>query len=110
MKYIFCFTLLIISIYCNKKSLLTSHSMEEAFPTIKKDMLECISKSEGLTETLKNYVDDILQNDLDEPLNFSLFKLLEGDRAIIRKCKRDSFNKYKNEMTKLKTKNNIILK
>ncbi len=112
MKYILCLLLLFTIAYCNKKkSILSPYTMEEAIPTLKKSFLECISKSEAASEELKNYANENLTKELKEHLHLSQFKILESDKLVIRKCRRETLLQNKKAAPKLEVvKEPILLK
>ena len=111
MKYIILCLLIITFVVCDKKkSILSPLSIDEVFPELKKKLLECISKSENASDNLKNYANENLNSDLKEPLNFATFKLIETDRVIIRKCRREIFISKKKAAPKLPIVNDAVFK
>ena len=112
MKYFLCLLLLFEITFCNrKKSILSPHTMEDVFPALKKSLLECISKSETASEELKNYANENLTKELKNHLQLSQFKILETDKLVIRKCRRETFLQNKKAAPKLElVKEPILLK
>ena len=111
MKYItFCLLLITFVVCDKKKSILNPLSIDEVFPELKKKLLECISKNENASDNLKNYANENLNSGLKEPLNFSTFKLVETDRVIIRKCRRETLLNKKKAEPKLPIANDAELK
>ena len=112
MKYILCLLLLFEITFCNrKKSILSPHTMEEAYPSLRKSLLECISKSETASKELKNYANENLTKELKDHLNLSQFKELETDKLVIRKCRREAFLQNKKAAPKLEiVKEPVLLK
>ena len=64
---------------------------EESFTEIKKSILECIAKDINVSNELKNYANENLNNGFKERLSFSSFRENENDRNIIRQCRRQAF-------------------
>ena len=111
MKYIIFCLLIITFVVCDrKKSILNPLSVDEVFPELKKKLLECISQSENASDNLKNYANENLKSGLKEPLNFSTFKLVETDRVIIRKCRREALINKKKAAPKLPIANDAVFK
>ena len=62
--------------------------VEDAFVEIRKNILECIAKDDKISDELKKYVNDNLNNGYKETLNFSKFRENEFDNTVIRLCRR----------------------
>ena len=88
MKAFLCFFALFAYIFCASKK---SDKTEPIRNEIREKMIECISLTEGISETLKNHLEDLKSKDERIPLHFSKVELTENDREIIKNCKREVF-------------------
>lgn len=87
MKFLFAFFALFSLALCEPAAL----PAEEAFKEVKKSLVDCISKEEAASAELKNYADDIINQDYTIRLDFAKFKENESDKNIIRQCRRKAF-------------------
>ena len=71
MKFIFLFFALLSLSLCDPPKINKLIAVEDAFVNVKKNILECISKSETASAELKKYATDLLATDLKESLNRS---------------------------------------
>ena len=88
MKYIIVFLVLISLAFCEPGKLIPA---EEAFIDLKKNILECIVKSEKASPEMKKYATDNLNSGANDTLNLAQFKNNETDRLIIKQCRREAF-------------------
>ena len=90
MKTYICFITLIACILCAYKK-----SDQKFDPTrrneIRGKIIECISNAEGISQTLKNHLEELKTSDERIPLHFSKIELEQNDREIIKNCKREVF-------------------
>ena len=91
MKFFYLYLALLSFAFCEPPQRSKLIAVEDAFLTVKKQILECISKSETASPELKKYATDILASDLKESLNLQKFRENLTDKEIIRKCRRDAF-------------------
>ena len=90
MKSYLCFICLIACALCASKK--TEKSFDPSVRSeIRAKIIECISSSDGISETLKNHLEKVKQNDERIPLHFSKVELEQNDREIIKNCKREVF-------------------
>ena len=89
MKSIIFLSLIILSL-SSKKYTRSGKIIEDAFDKIKKSMYQCVSASEEASNILKEFVKKKLDSEENLPLNFNTIELTQGDREIIRKCKREA--------------------
>ena len=90
MKAYLCFILLFACALCASKK--TDKHLDPNFRNeIRSKMIDCISGSEGISDTLKQHLETIKSSDERIPLHFSKLELGESDREIIRTCKRQVF-------------------
>ena len=90
MKSYLCFICLIACALCASKK--TEKSFDPSVRSeIRAKIIECISSSDGISETLKNHLETVKQNDQRIPLHFSKVELEQNDREIIKNCKREVF-------------------
>ena len=58
-----------------------------------KKILDCIIKSESVSDELKKYATDFPSTDLKESMNLKKFNENVNDNDVLRKCRRDAFIK-----------------
>ena len=91
MKYLLIFVALLSLSFCEAPPKARPIAVEDAFISIKKTILECLSKSEVASAELKKYATDALATDLKESLNLHKFRENPNDKDVIRKCRREAF-------------------
>ena len=91
MKAIIGLLFLFVVVFSDKKPMINVHTMDEMLPQYKKRLLKCILENDKISESLKKYATENLENDLNKPLNFLQFKSALEDMTIIRKCRKDLF-------------------
>ena len=90
MKAYICFILLFACALCASKK--TDKHLDPNFRNeIRAKMIECISATEGISETLKEHLEKVKTSDERIPLHFSKLELGDSDREKIRACKRQIF-------------------
>ncbi len=89
MKAFLCFIVLFVCAFCASKK---SEKMEPNFRNeVRTKIIECISSTEGISQTLKNHLEKVKASDERIPLHFSKVELEDKDREIIKNCKREVF-------------------
>jgi hypothetical protein len=91
MKYIVLFFVLLSLALCEAPPRSKLIAVEDAFVNVKKNILECISKSETASAELKKYATDLLATDLKESLNLHKYRENLTDKEVIRNCRREAF-------------------
>ena len=91
MKYLLIFVALLSLSFCEAPPKARPIAVEDAFISIKKTILECLSKSEVASAELKKYATDALATDLKESLNLRKFTENPNDKVVIRNCRREAF-------------------
>ena len=91
MKYIILFLALLSLALCEAPPRSKLIAVEDAFVNVKKNILECISKSETASAELKKYATDLLATDLKESLNLHKYRENLTDKEVIRNCRREAF-------------------
>ena len=90
MKAYLCFIALIACVLCASRK--TDKQFDPALRNeIRAKMVECISNAEGISQTLKNHLEEVKSKDERIPLHFSKVELEQNDREIIKNCKREVF-------------------
>ena len=94
MKSVLVFLVLIVLVVCpppefNREE---RHKRRREF---QKQMAECILKSESVSADLRKQIEDNKDDDLRKVLHLYLTKLDSNDREIIRKCRRELFEKMR---------------
>ena len=90
MKAYLCFILLFACALCASKR--TDKHLDPNFRNeIRTKMIDCISATDGISETLKEHLEKVKSSDERIPLHFSKLELGDNDREIIRNCKRQVF-------------------
>ena len=91
MKYLLIFVALLSLSFCEAPPKSKIIAVEDAFVSVKKTILECLSKSEVASAELKKYATDALATDLKESLNLHKFRENPNDKVVIRNCRREAF-------------------
>ena len=91
MKYLYLFIVLLSFAICDLPPKGKLIAVEDAFINVKKQILECWSKSETASNELKKYATDTLATELKEPLNLHQYRENPTDKDAIRKCRREAF-------------------
>ena len=91
MKNLLLFIVLLTFAFCDAPPRGKLIAVEDAFLSVKKQILLCISNSETASGELKKYATDFLATDLKENLNLHKFRENPTDRDVIRKCRREAF-------------------
>jgi hypothetical protein len=87
MRYIIAFLILITFVFCAPDTDKEISVNDE----IKKSILECIVNNEKTTPKLRNYVKEILNNDIKEDLLLTKYRQNDADRIIIRQCRKKAY-------------------
>ena len=93
MKYLLLFIALLSLSLCDAPPKNKIIAIEDAFLTIKKNILECIKIDTNASAELKKYAADTLATDLKESLNLHKYRENATDKEVIRKCRREAFIK-----------------
>ena len=91
MKYIISFIVLISLAFC-EPPLGNAIPAEEHFVQIKKNILDCIVKSDKASAELKEYATEYLNTGHKDQLKLYQFRNNESDRFVIRQCRREAFS------------------
>ena len=91
MKYIISFIVLISLAFC-EPPLGNAIPAEEHFVQMKKNILDCIVKSDKASAELKEYATEYLNTGHKDQLKLYQFRNNEADRLVIRKCRREAFS------------------
>ncbi len=98
MKNFLCFIALIACVLCASKK--TPGERDPNFRNeIRENIIECILKNEGISETLKNHLEEEKNGDPRVPLHFNKIELTDSERLIIRNCRRETFKARRNKLT-----------
>ena len=90
MKKYLCFIVLIACVLCASRK--TDKERDpKARNEVRNSIIDCILKNEGISQTLKNHVENVKNSDDRIPLHFSKVELPDTDRDIIKECKREVF-------------------
>ena len=98
MKSILVFLVLMVLVVCHPPKF-NREEREKRRKEFQKQMAECILKSDSVSADLKKQIEDNKDDDLRKVLHLYLSKLDSNDRDIIRKCRRELFEKMR-EMRK----------
>ena len=94
MKYILILLSLFALTLCAPK-LAREIAVTDTFIGIRKNLLECIVKTETASSELKNYASDFLKTDLKGDLNLGQFRTNQIDNDVLKKCRRETFSNKK---------------
>ena len=90
MKRFLCLLALFAFTLCSSKK-----TTKEIDPNVRNEVrakiIECISKTDGISEVLKKHLETLKTSDERIPLHFSKVELEASDREKIRNCKREVF-------------------
>ena len=90
MKNILFFISLLIFISCSSRRSQTKPNIERK-SEVRAKIIKCISAAEGISENLKNHINELKKSDERIPFNFNKINLEDKDKEIIRTCKREAF-------------------
>ena len=97
MKGYLLFMILIATALCASKK--TDKKLDPNFRNeIRTKMIDCISGTEGISQTLKDHLEKVKASDERIPLHFSKLELEEKDREIIKNCKREVFKERRKKI------------
>ena len=91
MKFLLLIFVLLSLSNCDAPPVTKLIAVEDAFVNIKKNILECLAKSETASAELRKYANDTLATDMKESLNLHKFRETPTDKDAIRKCRREAF-------------------
>ena len=96
MKAFFCFIILFACAFCASKK---SERMDPNFKNeVRAKIIDCISSTDGISQTLKEHLEKVKTSDERIPLHFSKVELEDKDREIIKNCKREVFKERRKKM------------
>ena len=99
-NYLLFIILLALATCASKKRNNDSNKNKNIVNEVKMKIIECIKASEGVSEDVKKYVEQIKDSELKLPLNFRKVKYEKKDIEILRECKRKVFQERRREMKK----------
>ena len=94
MKSVLVFLVLMVLVVCPPPKF-NREERQKRRREFQKQMAECILKSESVSADLKKQIEDNKDDDLRKVLHLYLSKLDSNDREIIRKCRRELFEKMR---------------
>ena len=98
MKSVLIFFVLLVLVACPPPSFAEDRGRRESRrKEFKKDMTDCLLKSE-ISDELKKQLQDNKDDDLRKILHLFITKLDSNDREIIRKCRRELFGKMREKL------------
>ena len=99
MKNYLCFIALIACVLCSSRK--TNKELDPNFKNeVRNAIIDCVLKTEGISETLKSHVEKVKNSDERIPLHFSKVELPDTDREVIKKCKRKVFKARRKRVEK----------
>ncbi len=104
MKDILLFLLLISLIFCQPPNEFNNEEKIKRRKKLQTQMVDCILKSDLVSDELKNQIEDNKDGDLRKIFHLYISQLYSNDKEIIKKCRRDLFLKirgvYRNNFEK----------
>ena len=89
-----CFIIILSLFYfsfCDFPKIKREIAVTDTFIGIRKNLLECIVKTESASSELKQYASDFLKTDLKGDLNLGQFRTNPTDNDVLKKCRREAF-------------------
>ena len=95
MKYFLILLSLFYFTFCANSKIKRKIAVTDTFIGIRKNLLECIVKTENASPELKQYASDFLKTDLKGDLNLGQFRTNQIDNDVLKKCRREIFSNKK---------------
>ena len=94
MKIVLFFLVLLVVVVCPPPKFNKEEALKRR-KELQNQISECILKSESVSADLKKKIEDNKEGDLRKILQLSHIKLDSNDREIVRKCRREFFEKMR---------------